>query len=242
MSGSYQQVGSSDDMKFLDPTGQYSSLFNQAGQDASNYQSLANKYAGQAGAVQGANYDPTAYMNAFLGQSSGLSNLVSGQNSQLQQSLNALAAQQASQGSEAALAGMGSYMKNSGAAAAAYGQAYATPFAQAQAQLQQNQLQGTLNLWNQAMSQDASGYQTQAQLSQQNADSQRSLYSNLASLYGQLGSNSSNIQSDLTKNASAWYTPQYQYQKGALDYIMNILNSGSDTGKALAAMKTAGLF
>jgi hypothetical protein len=94
---------------------------------------------GQYGSA-GFAFDPNAYMNQFMGQQAGLSNIVSGQLAPLQQALNSQAARSAAMGSEAAMAALGPGTRNSGAAMAAYGDAYANPFAQAALQTQQAQL------------------------------------------------------------------------------------------------------
>jgi len=191
MAGKNEQVGSASDMQWLDPTGQFAGQ--QANLGNQNNQIMAGM--GQYGAGGNA-FDPNAYMNQFLGQSAGLSNLVSGQNAPLQQSLNALAAQQASAGGEAALAAMPG-AANSGAGMAAFGQAYATPFAQAQAQLQQNQLQGTLGLWNQAM-----GGNLQSRQGLQN-------------LFG----NTQGLQTNMAGQQGMVYQPTYEYKPGLFDYV-----------------------
>jgi hypothetical protein len=109
-------------------------------------------------AVRG--YDPNAYMTLFNSQAGGLSDLVNSRSGALGSTLEQIANRQSRLGGEAALASMPG-MRNSGAAMAAFGQAYADPFANAQAQLQQNQLQGTMSLWEQAMRQNADNYNAQ---------------------------------------------------------------------------------
>ena len=202
--GKYEQVSDAGDMQWLDPTGNYAAQQANLGQ-------LGTQYGAQ---LQGS-LDPEAYMNQFLGQQAGLANLVSGQNSQLQQGLNAIASRQAQLGGEAALASMPG-MRNSGAAMAAFGQAYADPFAQAQSQLQQNQLQGTLGLWNQALG--------------LNAQQQAQRQSTLGNLYG----NILGLQTGMAQDQSAWYTPQYEYQKGGWDYTMDAINTGANVASAVA--------
>lgn len=211
MSGKTSEVSSSKDYQFLDPTGNYA-----AGQDT-----MMNQYNQNAGtmgqyASQAANYDPNAYMDQFMGQASGLSNLVSGENSQLQQTLNKLATQQASTGSEAALASMPG-AANSGAGMAAYGTAYATPFAEAQAQLQQNQLQGTLGLWNTALNNNSSNQQYQA-----------SNYSGLAGMYGDQANTALSGYGQMAQGYGTWYQPTYEKKKGAWDYAMDVGNLGAN--------------
>lgn len=236
MGGKYTQVGQSSDMQFMDPTGQYSNIMNASGQQGANYQSQMNQFLGPTASVT-SSYDPEAAMRAFLGQADGLSNLVSGQNSQLQQSLNAIAQRQANLGGEAALASMPG-LRNSGAAMAAYGQAYADPFAQAQAQLQQNQLQGTLGLWNQALGQYGDAYKSQGQFDLQgqmaNQSTDAQYRSNMANLFGGLASGAYDRQAGMAQNASAWYQPQYQYQKGVWDYALDATQMGANVASIFA--------
>ena len=170
MGGQYQEVGSSNDVKFVDPTGQYMTALN---------------------GLQGTT-DPNAYMQQFLGQSGALSSLVSGAQSPLQQSLNARAAEQARLGGESSLASMPG-LRNSGAGMAAFGNAYAQPFADVQNQLGQQQLNLTGNLWSQAMGANAQQY------------------SNLQNIYG-----------NLVQGTGSMYQPTYEYQKGFGDYAMDL--------------------
>jgi hypothetical protein len=205
MGGKTSEVSDPSDYQFLDPTGQYGAatdfMQNQYNQNA--------QQMGQYGA-QAAQYDSNAYMNQFMGQAAGLSNLVSGENSQLQQSLNAIAGRQANLGSEAALAAMPG-AANSGAGMAAYGQAYADPFAQAQAQLQQNQLQGTLGLWGNAMNNNAQGQQFQAQN-----------YSGLAGMYGDQANNALSNYGQMAQGYGTWYQPTYTQGPGFWDTLGNV--------------------
>lgn len=248
--GQYKDIGNPNDMKFLDPSGQYHQMMQGYGDLArsllgridnltANPLSYTARYNPQ---TYMSTYDPDAYMRAFLGRSSDLANLVSGQQSQLQQSLNALAAQQAQEGGEAALAAMPG-MRNSGAAMAAYAKAYANPFAQAQAQLQQNQLGMTQNLWNQAMGEYGQGYRFQDQQNiayhQLNNANQQFLENlrfaaaqeanrnqqNLASMYGNLAGNLYGLQAGLLQNQTGWYQPTYEYQPGFWDKVGNIFSN-----------------
>jgi len=205
MGGQTKDAGNSSDYKFMDPTGRAEGTYNQTQNGYNQNAQAMGQYAGLS-----SGYDPNAYMNQFMGQSEGLSNLVSGANAPLQQSLNAIASRQAALGSEAALAAMPG-AANSGAGMAAFGQAYADPFAQAQAQLQQNQLQGTLGLWDQAMGQNANAQQFQAQN-----------YGNMANMYGGLAGQNLAAQTQLASDASAWYQPTYQYQPGIWDRTMEV--------------------
>jgi hypothetical protein len=112
---------------------------------------------------QAVQYDPRASMNQFMGNANQLSDLVSGQQSALNSSLNQLAAYNARQSGEAALAAMPG-LRNSGAAAAAFGEAYGNEYTKALAQQQQNQLNLTGNLWNQSMANASAEQQTAGQL------------------------------------------------------------------------------
>ena len=203
MAGKTVDVGSSDDYKFMDYAGA-----------SANANSLVNQQLTQALAGT-QNMDPNAYMNMFMNQAGGLSNLVSGANAPLAQSLNALAAQSARAGGEQALAAMPG-LGRSGAASAAFGQAYATPFAQAAAQNQQNQLQGTLGLWNNAL-----GLNAQQQ----------------GNLMNYAGNSQSNLV-NLANNQSAWYQPTYQYQKGAWDYGMDALSGAGNFMSGVGSLAT----
>ena len=186
-------VGNPDDYKFMDPTGNYQGAMDFFSNEYNNNAKQMGEYA-----IQGASYDPNAYMQQFLGQSADLSNMVSGAQAPLQQSLNAIATRQAALGSEAALGAMPG-AANSGAGMAAFGQAYADPFAQAQAQLQQNQLQGTLGLWNNALGLNQQGQMARSQFGM-----------DAANLYGQQAANAANQYGGLAAGQGAWYQPTYQ--------------------------------
>jgi hypothetical protein len=204
-SGTYEQVGNASDTSFQDPTGAYASALS----------GLQSYLSGINSSLEGVNSGSA--VDQFLGQASGLANLVSGQNSALQQSLNALATQEAQQGGEAALAKMGSGLRNSGAAASAFGQAYATPFAEAQATLQGKQLDATTGLWQSALSSDTSS---------------------LASLLS-AASQGQNTAAELAGQSSYVYTPQYEYQKGLLDYLSGAGESAANAGSATLAAQLA---
>lgn len=190
--GDYNTYGKARDVKWVDPTGNYSSTQNALAQ-----------FLGQYGS--GGTMDANAAMNQFLAQSEGLSNLVSGASSPLQQSLNAIAAREAALGGEAALGAMPGASK-SGAGMAAFGAAYADPFAKAQAQLQGQQLDLTGQLWNNAL--------------QQNYDA----YNNALNQYAAMAS----------QQGSMW-SPTYERKKGFWDYATPILGgaAGAATTKLL---------
>lgn len=177
MGGKTTDVGNPSDYQFLDPTGQFMGGLN----------AFQNRY-GQL------SDNPNAYMDQFMGQQGGLANIAQGASQQLGQSLNANAAESARLGGEAALAAMPG-QRFSGAAQAAFGQAYAQPFAEAAAQRNAAQLGLTGQLWNQAMGQNAANYQQQLGISGQN-------YGSLAGQTGMV------------------YQPTYQYQPGVWDRLI----------------------
>lgn len=171
-SGKYEKVGSPKDVAFTDPTGLYRKTMAQFG--------WAN--------------DPNAAMQFFLQNASQLNNLVYGPTSQLQQQLNAVAAQQAREGTQAALAAL-PYARQSSAASRAVSQAAAAPYAQAQAQTQQALLGLTGDLYARAM--------------QNYAAQQLQTLQALAALAGQTG---------------GLWSPTYEYRKGFWDYTGDILS------------------
>lgn len=216
LNSSYEKVGNgAADYSMYDYNGNMQNAYNTMGNAYNSYNSQLGNYASNVGSVQ-SSYNPTSYMNSFLNSTSGLSNAVSGENSALQQSLNALAKKQATADVNTQaqnFAGMGAL--NSGAAAAAMGEASSNPYAQAQATLQQNQLQGTLGLYNNAMNNYAQGYQTQgaqnlqAQQANQNANlNTMNMYGNLANSalqnYGALGSGFGTIVAPTYASQGGW--------------------------------------
>ena len=120
-------------------------------------------YSPQAESYDPVTHNPNASMNQFMGNANQLSGLVSGEQSALNNSLNQLAAYNARQSGEAALAAMPG-LRNSGAAAAAFGEAYGNEYTKALAQQQQNQLNLTGNLWNQSMANASAEQQMASQL------------------------------------------------------------------------------
>lgn len=134
----YSKVGgdnAANDVKFTDPTGKFNASLDQ----------FKKAYTDPQG-----NFDPNAAMNAFLGQSQGLTNMVVGATGPLSQMLDAQAQRDAKLGGEAALASMPG-AQNSGAGMAAFGQAYADPFARAAIGTQQAQLGMLQPLMSQAL-------------------------------------------------------------------------------------------
>lgn len=219
MGSKTKEVSDPNDYQFLDPTGRYGAATDFMQNEYNQNASQMGQYAGQA-----AQYDPNAYMNQFMGQAEGLSNLVSGQNSALQQSLNAIAGRQANLGGEAALAAMPG-AANSGAGMAAFGQAYADPFAQAQAQLQQNQLQGTLGLWNNAMGLNAGNQQFQSQN-----------YAGLAGLYGDQANNALSNYGQMAQGYGTWYQPTYEKKEGLFGTLGNLGQVAGGIGGLLSGI------
>lgn len=203
--GKTENVAKASDYQFADPTGQF-----QGGLD--NF--LRMGQFGQQGMV-GA-LDPNNAFNAFMGQAPGLTNLAMGPNAQLTEQLNSIASRQANEG----IANAGTQFAannafNSGAANRAMGLAGAQPFADVAAQQQQNQLNLTGNLWNQAFG-GAQGLQNTA----------AGLYGNI---YGQGMGNYGNMASQ----TGGMMAPQYQYKPGFWDNAMSAGGLG---------LQAAGLF
>lgn len=195
MAGSYENVaqGAADEYRFADPTGQFQGGIDNAGQ----FQQFGQNMLQQ---------DPQAFMNQFNASAAGLSNMVSGQMSPLQQQLNALAADQAQRGAEAAGQAFGDAgALGSGASSRALGTAMATPFAQAQAQLGQQQIGLTGNLWQQSMGQYAQNQNLMNQLG--------------AQMMGQ-GMQAGNA---LRGQMGGLVAPQYEYQPGMWDHAKDIM-------------------
>lgn len=189
-------VSDKSDYEYMDPMGQSAIANAQANGAWDKYSNLVDTY------------DPNSYLNAFLAQSGGLANMVSGLNAPLAQSLDAIAARDARLGGEAALAAMPG-MRGSGAAMAAFGDAYANPFAKAQAQLQQNQLEGTLALWDSVINGNLTSYGDQ-------------LRANTELAKGALDTSAS-----LANNQGAWYQPTYVTDPTFMESLM-----GSGTAMA----------
>lgn len=203
----YDTVGSASDTQWVDTTGNYAAqqgnLNNYISQYSSGFNNAAN-YQQQ--------YDPNAAYNQFMGQSEGLANMAQGATAPLTQSLNAVASRESALGSEAALAAMpGS--ASSGAGMAAFGQAYADPFAKAQSQIQSKQLDLTGSLWGQAFSGAQSAEQQQQSLASQNNQANLNAYGSLLnSLYGQ--------QTSMAQGQGEIWSPQYSQNKNFWDYAV----------------------
>ena len=199
----YTAVGNPADMSWVDPTGQYA---NQQ-QNLQNFLTQQNANLGNAANPQGA-------YNAFMGQQAGLANIAQGATAPLTQQLNAVAQREAALGGEAALASMPG-ASQSGAGMAAFGQAYADPFARAAAQTQQAQLGLTGNLWNQALG----GNYAQQQ--------------NLASIYGNLAGSALGQQTQMAGQQGAMFMPQYQQEKNFWDYAVPLAAPIAQAGSSL---------
>jgi len=230
LSSETEKVGNgAADYSFYDYNGNMQNAYNQLGNEYNFNKGQMGQY-GTAAIQAAASYNPNSYMNAFLNSTGGLSNAVSGQNSQLQQSLNALARKQAAEGVNAQaqnFSNMGAL--NSGAAMASMGEAMANPYAQVQAQLQQNQLQGTLGLYNNAMNNYASGFQNQAQLNT-NANL------NLANMYGGQYAGALNQYGNLGSGFGTIVAPTYQQNKG---WGAQLLDATSAAANAYNKYKTS---
>ena len=189
----YAQVGGSTDRikkdaAFLDPTGNYANAMTA-------FKSMFSDANGE--------FNPQAAMDAFLGQTPGLTNAVAGATGPISQMLSAQAARNARLGGEAALAAMPGGM-NSGAGQYAFGDAYSKAFSDAAIQTQQAQL----NML--------------SPLLQQNLGSQYDLMKQGMASYGQMASN----QGDL-------YTPTYEKKKSFWDYLNDTVQTGVSAYAAL---------
>lgn len=174
-------VGEVGDTKFADPTGNYGAAMEQ----------FKSMFTGADG-----KFDPNKAFAAFQGQVPGMTQMVAGQTGPLSQMLNAQAQRSARLGGEAALSAMGG--PNSGAAQAAFGDAYANPFAQAASQVQQAQL-GLL-----------------APMMQQSLQGQYGLMEQGLGNYGAMAG----------KTGDLW-NPTYVTEKGPLSYAMQGLGAGA---------------
>lgn len=207
---SYTAVGNPNDTTFVDPTGNYAAQ-----------QGNLNNFVSQFNSGLGQFQDPNAAFNAFMGQSGALANMAQGATAPLTQSLNAVAAREAALGGEAALSAMpGS--ANSGAGMAAFGGAYADPFARAQAQIQSQQLGLTGQLWNNALGQNYGAY------------NQR--FGNYADLLnGALGQ-----QTAMAQAQGSMWSPTYTQEKNFWDYALPVVAAGLGGSAAFAGAAAPG--
>lgn len=239
LSSQTQKLGGAEDYGFYDYGNRMAGTYDQVQNEMNFNRNRMGKYAGQVGNVQ-SSFNPQSYMNQFLGSTEGLANAVSGPNSQLQQSLNAIASRQAAEGVNAQaqnFAGMGAL--NSGAAMAAMGDAMANPYAQVQAQLQQNQLQGTLGLMGNAMNNYAQGNQFGAQNALQAGMANQNANMGLAQLYGQGYGNAMNQFGNLGNQFGTIVAPTYQQKNG---WGQDLLGAAGDVASIAGVGKKAGLW
>ena len=181
MNGGASKAGDVNDTQFADPTGKFQGALDQFKQGFTDRQG---------------NFDPNAAFNQFMGQSPGLMNMVEGATGPLSQMMDASAQRDAKLGGEAALASMPGGM-NSGAGMAAFGQAYADPFAKAAIGTQQAQL----NMLNPLMQGSMQG--------------QYGLMNNAMGNYGQMASRMGDM-----------WSPTYMQNKSGWDRTMDVANMG----------------
>lgn len=208
------KLGSPGDVNFIDPTGQYGAALERMLSE-SNW--MKDQFAASAGQgappidVSGISYDPEAATRRFLASAPGISNLVSGATSSLETSLRDIARREATLGGEAALAGMPG-LRNSGAAMAAYGSAYADPFARVVSDIQGRQLGLTGSLWGQSMADYAAGEGARVVAEQSRIDAllrQRELQQQEQALYGQLYGQTLSGYGQIAAGMGGMWQPQY---------------------------------
>lgn len=210
--GKYKNVADSGDYQFADPTGEFMGALDQMGQLTQFGQE------GMVGAL-----DPNASMNAFLGQSEGLANIAQGATAPLTQQLFGLSEDAAQRGMETAGQKFGSMgARHSGAAQAAFGEAAARPFAQTAANIAQQQLGLTGNLWNQALGGAQALQQTGA-----------GLYGNI------LGQGMGNI-AQLAAQSGGAVAPQYEYRPSGWERFTSGARDVAEMGMQ-AGMTAGGL-
>ena len=203
--GKYENIANADDYSFADPTGRFMGQLD-------NFNEMAS--FGREG-MQRFTDDPNMAFNAFMGQAGGLSDLAMGETSKLTGQLNQIASQQASEGIQhmgTQFAGQGA--RHSGAAARAMGEAASNPFAQVAAQQQQNQLNLTGGLWNQAFG----GQQQLQQLG--------------AQLYGGVYGQGMQGAGQMASQTAGLVAPQYEYQKGFGDRLGDVAGFGLNLATA----------
>lgn len=244
--GKTKNVNKASDYDFYDAGGRFGQTYDQFSNEANFMKQGMGQFANQVGNVgaqnvQG-NYDPNAFMNQFNANQGGLVNAVQGANSPLQQSLNAIAQRQAAEGVNAQAQNFGNMgALNSGAAMAAMGEAASSPFAQAQAQLQQNQLQGSLGLMNNAMGQYGQAQQFGAdlglrgQMANQQAGLQAGMANQqanlgLANLYGGLYGQNMAGMGQLGSQSGTIVAPHYQYEPSAGERFRGAVGDWANIG------------
>ena len=220
-------VGSPSDSAFVDPSGAFGQAFGNMG----NFQNFLQSQMG--GPQMGSDYDPNAYMNQFMNQAGGLANLAQGATGPLEQQLAALGERQAARGADAAaqqFSGLGG--ARSGAAMGAVGEAMANPFAQAQAQLGQQQIGLTGDLWGRAMGHDASGQQFGSQMGfnydQLNSQQQNMLNQMMGQNLGQMG--------QMGQHASGMWNPTYQQNPSGFQHLMQGVGTAASVKAAFGCI------
>lgn len=214
---------------------------------------------GRSPEMQAAAFNQQQYMNNFLQNQGALANISQDRTSALGQSLEAIAARNARLGGEAALAAMPG-ARNSGAGMAAFGEAYASPFAQAQAQTQAAQLGLYGQLAGQAMGQYGSNAQFGSNLQQQANQSNQQMAGqygiasgNMANQVGmqnaQLGTQASLANADMAtrvnmqnaQNQMGWSLAEKQQQEAAAQRQIQLAQLfGSGASSALGQQSALG--
>lgn len=206
--GGYKNIADASDYQFADPTGQFQGQLDQ-------FRNMAQ--FGRQGMT--AHLDPNRAYDAFMGQAPGLAQLAQGPGAQLTQQLNAIAAQQAQEGMQhmgTQFAGQGAL--HSGAAARAMGHAASQPFADVVAQQQARQAGLTGQLWGQGLSGAQQLQQTGAGLH--------------AGIYGQGMQGAGQMAGQM----GTLVAPQYEYQKGGWDRMMDIGQLGLGVASAASGL------
>jgi hypothetical protein len=219
-------VGSPDDFKFLQDPGFAAGMQNflQAWQNGGDPNAMA------AAAGQRAQFDPNAYMQAFMQAQPALFDMVGSQTGALGNQLNALAQRSSRLGGDAALQAMGG--RNSGAGQAAFAEAYANPFAQAAAQTQQAQLGLYGGLANQSMGQYGQNYLADAQF--QNDAYGRQMQA--AALAAQQNQAYAGMYGNMASQMGQWYNPTYQYNPTAWESFWGVAPSIVQAGATVAGV------
>jgi hypothetical protein len=202
----YENVADVSDYSIYDPYGALSSALEQYGNLSSLGLSGLTEYS-----------DLNSAMNAFLGQASGIKDLVSGSTDSLASSMNALAETESAKALQTVASSYNAKgAGRSGAAYAASSEAAAQPFAQALTDLGTLQTELTGNLWNTALS----GTQSQS--------------SNLASLYASLLGSGVSGYGDLATELGGVVAPQYEYMQSGWEKFTGGAKDAASTGLTAA--------
>jgi hypothetical protein len=199
------------------------------------FMDMMNQGSQAVNPMQAAQVDPNAFMQSWQGAQQGLMDNSFAATSPYAQAMNQVAQRQSALGSEAALAAMPG-ARNSGAGMAAFGQAYADPFAQAQVAQQQmaTGLYGQLS--GQAMGQygqnhlQNTGWDQQARLQNQAMEEawrQRQLQAGSQQSANALGWG--NIESGLASDMNVIYQPPSGW-----DYLKDGIGMASNIGSLMA--------